>query len=298
MERSTSEPCKSEMPTCFDYALITMPVPNSSVPAASYFALPGEIRNKIMHLVLCPGHIYLRSKPTASNHYISYSNDPDNATQSPPGIQLLATCRQAYNEGHALYYSANVFHLPPGPLSATEAILNNIQPESLSLIHHINLTTGLLDLASLLEEVETCASQAEDCYIVNEGCSKQALKALYSLLKAKGLFLITKVLGVRAVKYEVRMHTTERTEALDLSSKGWRPLDEQQWIRGPLQIAAIRVGVYVREIIRDLGWEAFKASLSPGRLQLLEREDLEEKVLGIFEFSANTSVFENRLNRS
>lgn len=286
MERSASEPSKSEMLTYFDYGLNTAAVPNPPVPAMGFFALPGEIRNRIMQLVLCPGHIYLRSKPAASNHHISYSNDPASATRSPPGIQLLATCRQAYNEGRALYYSGNVFHLPPGPLSATEAILNKVQPESLSLIRRVNLPAGLLDLASLFEEVETQASQASDCYIVDEGCSKQALKAIFSLVKAKGLFLTTKFPGLRAVNYEA------------LSSKGLQPLDRPEPGRLPLSVVSIlvSVGISVKTKILNLGWEVFKASLTPGRLQEMEREDLERDVVGVFEFSADTSVLEKGLN--
>ncbi|KAG7002401.1 hypothetical protein G7Y79_00027g060930 [Physcia stellaris] len=275
------------MPICFDYALNTVAVPKSPVPAMGYFALPGEIRNKIMKLVLCPGHIYLRSKPTASNHHISYSNDPAGATRSPPGIQLLATCRQAYNEGRVLYYSGNVFHLPPGPVSATEAMLNKMQPESLSLIRRVNLTVSLLDLASLIEEVENKASQESDYRNI-------ASMAFCSLVWAKAFFLTTRLPGLRAVKYEVVFF--EGLGIRGLSSNGWQPLLERHPIRSPLYPVAIRVAKIAREVIRDLGWEVFKASLSPGRLQEIEREDLERNVVGVFEFSADTSVLENRLN--
>lgn len=290
MERSTSVPSKSELSTCFDCTLITVPVPDSSVPAVGYFALPGEIRNKIMQLVLCPGDIYLRSKPTVHNHQISYTNDPANTAQSPPGIQLLATCRQAYNEGHALYYSGNVFHLPPGPLSATETILNNMQPESLSLIRRVNLTAGLLDLASLCEDIETRTSQQNDCYIVDEGCGKQARGTIYSLIRTKVSFLATKLPGLRAVKHEVVL---DRTETRYMSSREWQPLDEQ-WVGGPLQVAASYVGLFVQREIRDIGWESFKVWLSPRQIQRMEHEDLRNNLIGKFEFSTDTSVLETR----
>ena len=98
-----------------------------------------------MDLVLAPGHIYLRSGPTSST-YNSYGKDPDEAVPAPPGIQLLATCKQAYQEGHMLYYSSNVFHLPPGPPDVTKAVLRRFQPKHLPLIRRISLRISSIDL--------------------------------------------------------------------------------------------------------------------------------------------------------
>ena len=76
----------------------------------SYFSLPGEVRNKIMDLVLVHGDVHpYRPISKVDTH------EPDSAANviSQPGIQLIATCKQAYKEGHVLFYSSNTFHLPP-----------------------------------------------------------------------------------------------------------------------------------------------------------------------------------------
>ena len=118
-----------------------------------------------MGLILCPGIIYLRAKSTEQNNYKTYSNDPHLARNgiqlSPPGIQLLATCRQVYDEGHVMYYSHNVFDLPPGPLTVTRELFAKIKPEHIALMKHFSLRASLLDLTPpLLEDIERKAAES------------------------------------------------------------------------------------------------------------------------------------------
>ena len=104
-----------------------------------YFSLPREIRDEIMRLVLCPGHIYLPG-PDMPAHKLR----PKPALY--PGIQLLATCRQAYIEGHELYYSSNVFHMPHGPLAHMQRLLGAYHVEHLQKMRNIRIRCSVLDL--------------------------------------------------------------------------------------------------------------------------------------------------------
>ena len=115
----------------------------------SYFSLPGEIRNKIMNLVLVPGDVYPHTpvSNTSSLIPISAAN-----VRSRSGVQLLATCRQAYDEGHALFYSSNTFHLP-----ATETFdwPDRLQPKHKCLIKRIGITIGPNELdASMISHID------------------------------------------------------------------------------------------------------------------------------------------------
>lgn len=55
-----------------------------------FFDMPREIRDEIYKHALTPGVIYIPTCPEGK------------ATET--GVQLLATCRQAYDEGFELYY--------------------------------------------------------------------------------------------------------------------------------------------------------------------------------------------------
>ena len=115
----------------------------------SFFSLPGEIRNKIMNLVLVPGDVYPHTPvPKISTRVpISAAN-----VESRSGVQLIATCRQAYDEGHVLFYSSNTFHLP-----ATETFewSDRLQPKHKYLIKRISITIGPNELdASMISHIE------------------------------------------------------------------------------------------------------------------------------------------------
>ncbi|KAF6227773.1 hypothetical protein HO173_011991 [Letharia columbiana] len=117
----------------------------------SYFSLPGEVRNKIMDHVLVHGDIYPRKPILGTTASI----------ESPPGIQLIATCRQAYLEGHALFYSSNTFHLPP---SMTFEWSNRLQAKHKAMIKRIGITLGLVQLTpAMLSQIEfrNCISQED-----------------------------------------------------------------------------------------------------------------------------------------
>lgn len=145
-----------------------------------YFALPPETRNQIMEYVLIPGDVYIRptngarhveqapkppssrlrrfvnSMATLSRHLsgrarrvITHSMDlrpKRDFTAQQPGFQLLATCKQAYNEGHHMFYANNTFHLPPGPVNNIDGWYPNLQPKHQKIIRTICIDLSLADL--------------------------------------------------------------------------------------------------------------------------------------------------------
>lgn len=102
-----------------------MPSPAPPVPyQIDYPLFPPEIRNKIMEFALVPGDIH---PPYSRN-----------------GVQLLATSRQNYEDGHVMYYSDNVFHIPRG--RDPRRLLDKYQLKHLKLIRHVKLTCTILDI--------------------------------------------------------------------------------------------------------------------------------------------------------
>ena len=69
------------------------------------------------------------------------------------GVQLIATCKQAYVEGRGFFYSNNTFHLPPKmPFLWPE----RLQAKHKAMIKRISITIGLVELtSSMLNQVES-----------------------------------------------------------------------------------------------------------------------------------------------
>ena len=124
----------------------------------SYLSLPAKVRRQIMSYVLVPGDVHVR--PTkergvkaafksfwnALQRY-SESDQGDPRLPSLPGFQILATCKSIYGQYHELFYTANTFFLPPGPLDETlRYLFDNLQPEHVNMISRVGVTLGLQDL--------------------------------------------------------------------------------------------------------------------------------------------------------
>ena len=111
-----------------------------------------------MSYVLVPGDVHVR--PTKEhgvkaafkgfwNALQRYSENPQGDPRLPsvPGFQILATCKSIYGQYHELFYTANTFFLPPGPLDETlRHLFNNMQPEHVNMISRVGVTLGLRDL--------------------------------------------------------------------------------------------------------------------------------------------------------
>lgn len=74
---------------------------------------------------------------------------------------MLVSCKTAYFEGHYLYYSSNMFHLPPGSFKDTFRWVEALQPKHKNLIRRIGLRFGLSDMTpAMIEDVNTyCAAK-------------------------------------------------------------------------------------------------------------------------------------------
>ena len=80
---------------------------------------------------------------------------------SLPGFQILATCKIIYGQYHELFYTANIFFLPPGPLDETlKHLFDKLQPEHVNMIRRVGVTLGLQDLTpGGFEQVQTSMSR-------------------------------------------------------------------------------------------------------------------------------------------
>ena len=139
----------------------------------SYFSLPGEVRNQIIDLVLAPGEVYVRKpipdrvlipegvhacKPTVKD---STNNRPN--AESQPGFQLMATCKQAYDECHSIFYSSNTFHLPA---NMTFDWSDGLQAKHKAMIKRIDIRISVEELTlDMIDELERRVSRK----IVNGG---------------------------------------------------------------------------------------------------------------------------------
>lgn len=177
----------------------------------SYLSLPGEIRNRIVKFILCPGDIYLppmkdggakradwtllntmelhpplsATKAVTTNHLLprqlpparidiarwtasdthwlircqfqlpkaveisQVSKDTERCWYNgkpKPSWQLLATCKQVYDEGSSLLYGLNVFHLATGDLSNSRVPLRRVREPSCMLLRKVCLDISLADL--------------------------------------------------------------------------------------------------------------------------------------------------------
>ena len=102
-----------------------------------------------MNLVLVPGDVYPHTPvPNGAKRVpVSAAN-----VQCRSGVQLIATCRQAYDEGHALFYSSNTFHLPA---IMTFEWSDRLQPKHKGLIKRIGVTVGPNELdASMISHID------------------------------------------------------------------------------------------------------------------------------------------------
>jgi len=71
------------------------------------------------------------------------------------GVQILATNRRHYNDGHLMYYSDNTFHMPHG--DNYQEILQKYRPEHRYLIRRVTLTCSILDLnGKATTPIHTC----------------------------------------------------------------------------------------------------------------------------------------------
>ena len=114
-------------------------------------------------------------------------------TVQQPGFQLLATCKQAYNDGHYMFYAMNTFHWPPGPVSNSDGWYANLQPEHRKMIRTICIDLDLVDLmCGGMDAVELFAGRRPGGRPHDYDGNAWSYEAMYQL----ALRLWTQILGL------------------------------------------------------------------------------------------------------
>lgn len=119
-----------------------------------FLDLPREIRDQIMELVLHPGKVHIYANPGSfcevigGDEYLkTFAGPVDHEEQRHYGVQLLATCRQIYEDGHKLWYENNTFYLPPCPFREMKRILSAYQRKHLSIIGRLVVRCRIDDVS-------------------------------------------------------------------------------------------------------------------------------------------------------
>ena len=98
------------------------------------------------------------------------------------GFQLLATCKQAYNEGRYMFYTMNTFHWPPGPVNITDGWNVNLQPEHQKMIKNVCIDLNLVSLTyGDMEAVEASARRGHGGQPGNHDGNFWSYEAVYQL---------------------------------------------------------------------------------------------------------------------
>ena len=98
-----------------------------------YLSLPLEIREMIMDLALNPGLVWI---DLPSNR----------ATVDRYGVQMLATCRQVYEEGFRVWYGKNIFRVPSCPFEVLKKLLGFYQHKHIKMIDSLEVYCSLGDI--------------------------------------------------------------------------------------------------------------------------------------------------------
>lgn len=205
-----------------------------------------------------------------------------------PIPQLLATCKQAYLEGHVWFYTRNMFFLPRGPLSITHHYFGELQEQHRSLIQAIGIRLGLQDLTA--EDLDLLESHLDDNGppLYHRYPNRQGVRAQLSWssgLANRALYHWTRKLGfVRSFTTlkHVRVESAYATVDLDGSTlraslKGVRSYttlrylgrlgspNEISWeVQNLLEQAYTETQNLLSQRVRQYGWISTKRWLSRG----------------------------------
>lgn len=129
-----------------------------------YLDLPREIRDQIMESALHPGEVYIYANPGSfcdvidGKHLDNFADPVDQEEQHHYGVQLLATCRQIYEEGHKLWYGNNTFYLSACPFREMKRILSAYQRKHLSIMGRLVVSCRIDDVSE--EEIQKLKESA------------------------------------------------------------------------------------------------------------------------------------------
>lgn len=130
-----------------------------------------EIRRLILQEILEPGEVQVRPQPDvnriqrqralrdlfnnqpecplSAHHLQDIDSERRPGPSSHPGYQILATCRQAYEEGVEGFYTKNTFYLPPGPVEHSIHYFDCLTPTNRVKIKTIGVRFGIEDLVPI-----------------------------------------------------------------------------------------------------------------------------------------------------
>ncbi len=229
-----------------------------------------------MRLVLAPGDIYLPAKPSAiiskahrnlrakdpieavvkriNYPYLSRVLKAHQASQDGTlkyGCQVLASCKQLYSEGHAVFYSLNTFHLAPGPLSTSVEYFDKLQPHHKALIKHVSLDLGVADMTpDLLSELRATVSgrALTTPLLITNPPQDSGTVSIHLARMAKELW-ITKLLYVLMWRglMDVRVQHHNPCQLHNQSGYEWRQVVATELVIGPSHLRAMSLQVKARD---------------------------------------------------
>ncbi|CAD6590022.1 MAG: hypothetical protein ASARMPREDX12_004928 [Alectoria sarmentosa] len=256
-----------------------------------YFSLPLEIRTMIMELVLVPGQVFIGGyKHIKRDHKYSllqgtlhrvvktvykHSGRDSKSTRvrHPPGFQLLATCKQACAEGHAVFYTSNVFFMAPGPLENTLCSLKTLRPQLRAMIRKVGITMSLIDLTpSVFEQVhhEIRVRYGNNIMfrtslVQGTQWSELVEKRLRDIWKEKLDYVLTHSRNLKLLRTVALEDSREsQAEPWELFEDIGDTIYEGQKIRNALWCATKCVREDIEDIVSNDGWKAFKAMVKKG----------------------------------
>ncbi|KAI4160548.1 MAG: hypothetical protein LQ342_005655 [Letrouitia transgressa] len=187
----------------------------------------------------------------ASGSLAIYSHDS--------GVGLLATCRQAYNEGHRMFYELNTFQLPHGPLKHSLQYFQGLTHEHRAMISKVAIHLGWSDFTpEVLLKIEQEAMLPDTPVGFGTPLASLAMEHVEKIWKEKIEWLSScRDLGeIRQI--EVRRFSMPK-----------QTLHELQELNILLLPSATPVGYALRNFIPNYGWELTKLWILSGARKVL-----------------------------
>ncbi|KAI9878735.1 MAG: hypothetical protein M1830_010641 [Pleopsidium flavum] len=128
-----------------------------------YFALPRELRDLVMDYILVPEKVH----PKGARFYFGSTKTKGGRRSKTPGVQFLATCRQAYIEGHKLFYQQNTFFIAPGFIEDSGRYFDELTPYHKGLIKSVHMTINCHD--STKDALDFVGIEVYDYQVANGG---------------------------------------------------------------------------------------------------------------------------------
>lgn len=219
-----------------------------------------------------------RVAETVSKH--TFKGSKSKRLPHPSGFQILATCRQACAEGLAIFYSSNIFYLPPGPIHTVRQALNTLQPQLRVLAKGMSVRTGLSDLTpAVFEDIQQemrerlgnrIATRPRAAWGTQLGDLVE--KKLMSIWEEKIDFVLTHWGFSARVRAITLKNPGEEMEAEEEDMEGIETIFQGnvdsiawvRWYRLESKRTAKLAGRYIEQMVNEDGWKAARAMARKG----------------------------------